>query len=191
MPKKKSVKRAAQEFIDEVGKIEAYTAQPSVHPQWVCELAILRLYRGFERLMLHALVGAINNDTSTLSARTGIAFPKHLTDEVCEYLIVADGYFDFRGRDGLIKTLKGFVPDGHYLLATIKADKYRDTLERLSALRNYAAHDSAISKQRAREAVGQVKIQSAGLWLSKQGRFKTLAGKCHELAEDIKNAAPY
>jgi len=46
------------------------------------EYAVIRLYREFESLILQGLVGAINNDTSTLSATSGVQFPKHLTDEV-------------------------------------------------------------------------------------------------------------
>ena len=69
--------------------------------------------------MLDTLVGALNNDTSTLSTRTGFSFPKHLTDEVCRFLVTGRGYFDFKGRDGLIKTLKQYLPDDHYLVEVV------------------------------------------------------------------------
>ena len=39
------------------------------HVSWCHDLAIIRLYRAFESLMLDTLVGALNNDTSTLSTR--------------------------------------------------------------------------------------------------------------------------
>ena len=29
------------------------------------------------------------------------------------------GYFDFKGRDGLIKTLKQYLPDDHYLVEVV------------------------------------------------------------------------
>ena len=60
----------------------------------------------FEQLMLFAIVCAINNDTKTISDSTGVEFPKHLTDEVCEYLVLGGRYFDFKGRDGLIRVKK-------------------------------------------------------------------------------------
>jgi cupin superfamily acireductone dioxygenase involved in methionine salvage len=141
--------------------------------------------------MLEVLVGAVNSDTATLSTRTGIKFPKHLTDEVCEYLIVGDGYFDFKGREGLIKTIRKCVPDTHYLIGIVKADKYKEALERLSALRNYAAHDSMRSKEAARRAAGQAKIMSAGDWLCTQGRLADLIESCRAMAREIKEQAPF
>jgi hypothetical protein len=40
----------------------------------------------------------------------------------------------------------------HYAVTTVKALRYRDYLDRLAALRNYAAHESTISKKRALKA---------------------------------------
>lgn len=98
MPKKKSIKRSANEFKAEADKILAFlTASAGLgdeHVSWCHDLAIIRLYRAFESLMLDTLVGALNNDTSTLSTRTGFSFPKHLTDEVCRFLVTGRGYFD-------------------------------------------------------------------------------------------------
>jgi hypothetical protein len=88
------------------------------------------------------LIGAINNNTVTLATKTGFGFPKHLTDEVCEFLIVGNGYFEFKGRSGLISKLKEYVPDDHYLVKIAKKPKYKDTLDQLYSLRNFAAHES-------------------------------------------------
>ena len=158
MPKKKSVRNTAAAFsaaVDEIKRFVAATVSGATekHASWVHDYAVIRLYREFEGLMLQALVGAINNDTETISARTEIKFPKHLTDEVCEFLIVGSGYFDFKGRDGLISLVKRFVPNDHYLLLLLKKDKYKKPLERLSALRNLAAHSSSSAKKRALLAV--------------------------------------
>ena len=74
MPKKKSIKGSANEFKAEADKILAFlTASAGLgdeHVSWCHDLAIIRLYRAFESLMLDTLVGALNNDTSTLSTRT-------------------------------------------------------------------------------------------------------------------------
>ena len=158
---------------------------------WAYEYAILRLFREFERLMLNAIVGAINNDTATLAKRTGIRFPKHLTDEVCEFLIIGKGYFDFKGRDGLIKIMKDFVPDDHYLVTALKKNEYEPSLTQLFALRNYAAHDSAVAKRRAKEAVGKERMPDAGSWLKKQNRLKTIIDRRKELADEIHAGAPF
>ncbi|MEL0169441.1 MAG: hypothetical protein VW877_15060 [Pseudomonadaceae bacterium] len=158
---------------------------------WCHDYAIIRLYREFEQMMLHVIVGAINNDSSVISATTGVEFPKHLTDEVCEYLVLGGGYFDFKGRDGLIKTLKKYVPETHYVVTIIKKPKYKDSLEKLSALRNYAAHESAQSKRAALTAIGQQRVGTSGSWLKLQGRYDSLSGKLKEIAQEIYDGAPY
>jgi hypothetical protein len=175
--RKKSIKKSVDDFQASCDAIDAFVMEleakglAAQSVTWGYDYAIIRLYREFESLILDCIVASINNDTATLSATTGVKFPKHLTDEVCEYIVVGDGYFDFRGRDGLIKTLKRFVPDTHFLVTVTKNDKYRDSLEKLSALRNYAAHESAQAKVRVLETVSQERIGSAGAWLKSLGRL--------------------
>lgn len=196
MARKKSIKKAAEKFCESADNITQFVVsvsagQTDAHITQIHDHAIIMLYKKFETLMLDCLVGAINNDSSTLSSTTGIKFPKHMTDEVCEYLITGTGYFDFKGRDGLIKTLKKFVPDTHYLITTVKKKEYKDTLDRLSALRNYAAHESAVSKKAAAAAVGATKMRASGAWLKVNGRITEMIDRLKELADEIKTAAPY
>jgi len=196
MPKKKSVRRNAEAFKKWAEGISHFlqtvgSGQSAEHASWLHDYAIIRLYREFERLMLHALVVAINNVSDTMSAVTGIEFPKHLTDEVCEYLIIGTGYFDFRGRDGLIGILRKYVPDDHYLLTAVKKSKYKKALERLACLRNFAAHESSPSKRAVLAAVGQKKIGSCGSWLKCQRRFDAIKDRLKELANEIEQRAPY
>jgi hypothetical protein len=195
MPKKKSIKLSADHFAEGADAVLDYfdkTAglQDQLN-EWCADYAIIRLYRGFETLMLDALAGAINNNSATISETAGIEFPKHLNEAVCRYLIVGSGYFDFRGRDGLIKTTKEYVPDSHYILEIIRDAKYRAALEQLSALRNLATHDSSQAKRAAKAAIGGEKIGSAGSWLRKQSRFKKLCEVLKQLAVDMKKRAPY
>ena len=161
------------------------------HVSWAHDYAIIRLYREFEKMILNCLVAAINNDTAQLSQTTGISFPKHLTDAVCEYIIVGDGYFDFRGRDGLIKTLKTYLPENHYLVMIVKEGAYRTALEQLSTLRNFAAHDSKPSKERALRAINGQRMASAGAWLKTQNRFGDMSTSLIHLARKIYRTAPY
>jgi cupin superfamily acireductone dioxygenase involved in methionine salvage len=196
MPRKKSVEKSANDFksrADEIATFLKAAAQRLTAQQvsWAYEYGILRLYREFEALMLDALVGAINNDTTTIAKITGTRFPKHLTDEVCQYLIVGDGYFDFKGRNGLIQTLRKYVPGDHYLVTAVKKDKYKKALEQLSALRNLAAHNSAVAKARAKKAVGQQRMPDAGSWLKKKSRLITIINRLKELADEIRSSAPY
>ena len=196
MAKKKSVRLAADNFVVDADNIAQFASQVAgpisdQHKSWVHDYAIIRLYREFEGLMLSALTGAINNGTSTVSSKIGINFPKHLTDEVCEFLITSGGYFDFKGRDGLIKTIKQFVPDDHYLLTTVKKPGYKDALNRLSALRNFAAHDSSQSKKAAIAALSCKNLSSSGSWLKSQGRFRALVASLQSLAREISTNAPF
>jgi len=151
------------------------------------------LYKDFERLMLNCIVAAMNNDTSHLSKLKGFDFPKHLTDEVCEYMVTGDGYFDFRGKSGLIKTLKKYLPDDHYLITTIKHKRYTESLDMLSALRNYAAHESPQSKQKALDVTKQTRIGGAGSYLKANGgrRFGEIVYELEHLAGRIADKAPY
>jgi hypothetical protein len=106
-------------------------------------------------------------------------------------MITGTGYFDFKGRSGLIKTLKAFIPETHYLLVTVKKPIYKDALEKLSTLRNFAAHESSSSKRAALEATGQTKISTSGAWLKRKGRFGAISASLKDLATEICNAAPY
>src|ERR1035437_1028973 len=114
MPRKKSVKFSARTFRARLGALNAYydavlsSGLTDQQITWAVEGWLIKLEAEFEHLVLQGLVGAINNDTSLLTSTTDVAFPRHLTDEVCEFLVVGHGYFDFRGRDGLIKTLKQY-----------------------------------------------------------------------------------
>lgn len=196
MPRKKSVKRASQWFMQKADELLTFCDSACTHitdeqKSWIYDYAIIRLYREFELLVLEGIVGAINNDTETFSNTVGIPFPRHLTDEVCEYLVLGGGYFDFKGRDGLIKQLKKFVPDTHYLVVCMKKDRYRASLEQLSALRNFAAHDSFQSKNAALKAVELDRIGSAGSWLKRQNRLRSICTRLKELAAEIGDAAPY
>lgn len=195
MPKKKSIKGSANEFKAETDKILVFLIASAglgdEHVSWCHDLAIIRLYRAFESLMLDTLVGALNNDTSTLSTRTGFSFPKHLTDEVCRFLVTGRGYFDFKGRDGLIKALKQYLPDDHYLVEVVSKPGYRNSLELLSAARNYAAHESQQSKSAFKKATGQDRVGAAGSWLKRQNRFQTIADRLKAMADEIHAEAPY
>jgi hypothetical protein len=173
--RKKSIKLATTEFNKEVDKTISFlelvsNGQSDEHITWLHNYAIIRIYKEFEGLMLDALVAAVNNDTSTLQATTDVKFPKHLTDEVCEFLITGTGYFDFKGRSGLIKTLKSFIPDHHYLVTTVKKPLY---------------------KRAALDAVAAKKLASSGAWLKRQNRFLNIANKLRALSTELHGLAPF
>ncbi len=196
MPKKKSVRLCAQDFRRDARKLlkfckVAEKRLSDAHVSLVYDGAVINLYAAFERMMIGALTGAINNDTSQLSTTTSVQFPKHLTDEVCEYIIIGNRYFNFRGRDGLISEIKKYVPDSHYLVRAVKESEYTTSLNRLCALRNYAAHYSKASKQNALKSIDQTRMGSAGSWLKRQSRFQELVSSLVNLSKEIEGGAPY
>ena len=93
MARKKSAKTASEKFkhsLVEIDKFIEFSVKAKAtdkHLSWTYEYALIRAYREFETFVLECLVCAINNDSSQLSAKKGFDFPKHLTDEVCEYII--------------------------------------------------------------------------------------------------------
>ena len=196
MPRKKSVKKSATDFIAHAEELEQFvnssrSGLSDLYVTWCHDYAIIRLYREFEQMMLSGIIGAINNDTETISETTGVEFPKHLTNGICEYLVLGGKYFDFKGHDGLIQMLKKYVPEMHYLVIIVKKPQYRHTLERLSALRNYAAHESYQSKRAVLAAIGQKRVGSAGSWLKTQNRYTTISRTLKKLAAEIFASAPY
>ena len=196
MPKKKSVKLCTQRFReDQEDLLHFCTESEKVlndrHISLVYDTAIIKLYAAFECMILHALTGAINNNTSVLNETTFIEFPKHLTDEVCEYIITGSGYFDFRGRDGLIREIRKYVPRDHYLVEAIKEKAYGKSLNQLFALRNLAAHESRVSKRAALQSIGQQRVKSAGSWLKLQNRLQGIVDDLSDLSRRIEHDAPY
>ena len=196
MPKKKSIKNSAREFNESVDQILDFFAKTDSLkepcPEWSADYAVIRLYIRFEVLMLDTISGAINNDSRTIAETAGMTFPRHMSVDVCRYFIIGTGFFDFKGRDGLIAIVKKYVPDTHYLLKLIRDTKYRQALEQLSALRNLAAHlESKKAKTAAKAAIGGEKIGSAGAWLRKQDRFGKLCGLLKKFSHAIEKQAPY
>ena len=196
--RKKSIKLAASTFRANTDGILAFTqrSKPAgpltdLDESWCYDLAIIRVYREFEDLMLSCLVALINSDATTFSEYKKRNFPTHMNVEVCEYIICGDGYFDFSGRSGLINTIKKIVPASHWLPTIVKDAAYTDALDKLSTLRNFAAHDSAVSKKRALEAIGQSRMYSSGAWLKTQNRLDVICASLKVMANRIEAAAPY
>ena len=196
--RKKSIKLAAQSFVTNVDEIIAFAgrgigpgALTDQDQSWCYDLAIIRIYREFEDLMLSCLVALINNDATTFSQVKKRNFPRHMNVEVCEYLICGDGYFDFAGRDGLIKIIKKIVPAAHWLPTIVSDAAYSDALKKLSALRNFAAHDSVVSKKKALEAIGGKGISSSGAWLKRQNRFLIVCTSLKAMAARIDASAQF
>jgi hypothetical protein len=137
MPRKISVKRASVKFHKKVEAIERFVETvercglSAEHRAWCCDHAVIRVYRSFEELMLTTITAAININPSTISHASGIRFPRHLSQDVCRYLVVGRRFFDFKGRDGLIKKLRTYIPEAHPLARVVGDGKFKQSLEQL------------------------------------------------------------
>ena len=198
--KKRSIPTCVEKFKDAVGAITRFVKRVDTKlvsesdRSWLYDYAIIRLYREFEIFVLSVLVTEINRDTSHLSEREKVSFPKHLNDGVCEYIIVGGRhYFGFNGISELNRQLNKFLPKGHSLVKAVKKNK--QTLNELLALRNFAAHNSKHSKKNALNAVQQKRLESAGAWLKRKNsnrsgdsnRFEDIVKDLKDLADKIKN----
>lgn len=195
---KMNIGKLVDNFSASVGNILKFTQLVTAdetlvdeHEIWCFDFAIIRLCREFENFMLHCLIGLINNDSSTLSSKTGIEFPQHMKVEICEYLVRGDGYFDFRGRSGLIKKIKQFVPSDpeHWFLEIVRKCEYKKSLDQLIALRNFAAHNSPHAKKSALESTGQQNMSSSGAWLKISDQRQTDGNRFTKICESLKRMA--
>lgn len=196
MGNKTSIKTICTKFKKNTDDISQFISvcsarQNGTHTSFIYNYAIIKLYKDFENMVFQTLVGIINNDSSALSAKTGYAFPKHLNKLVCEYIIVKNGYFDFKGRDGLIKVLKDYLQDTHYLLQIVSDRKYKDKLEQLIALRNFAAHSSKKSRDTVLKVTGMQQLGHSGAWLKVGNRFQAIVDNLRDIADEISKKAKF
>ena len=196
--RKKSIRTATERFREKVDGILDFTKRiesslTASDISWCYDIAIIRLYLEFEDLMLNCLVAFLNRDPEQFSKLKQREFPKHMNTDLCKYLIYGDGYFDFSGRDGIIRKIRNFIPKGHWFPQIVSRDDYRDALDKLCALRNFAAHDSAVSKKRALGVIGEErsKLSSSGAWLKTQGRLKEICNDLQDMAQKIEDKADF
>jgi hypothetical protein len=198
MVRKKSGKKVGKNFCNDLAKIMNFLDDIDAkkltdqHKTWAYEAALIKVHAALENLILEYLITAVNNDTETISSKVGISFPRHLSRAVCEYLIIQDGYFSFSGdTSGLIKSIKEFIPAGHPILGPFMDKKYRRSLDRLIALRNFAAHESRKSRKIALKATGYHNMKSAGAWLKSRNHARELIESLTELGTDLQKVSPY
>lgn len=167
---------------------------------------LLVTYRAFEQFVLEISVARINRDPTAFYEAVGVEFGKHMTAAQCEFLLLGDRYFDFRGHSGLIDVLKKVSGSGSSLnppragSAMVDSAKLQDNkqaFEILATLRNYVAHESTQSRRAALKAMQQWEadrknLGKAGSWLkAKTGqrtRLERLLAQIDALCESLANA---
>lgn len=153
--------------------------------------AIVETAITLERLVLDCLVVAINNDVSVIRTESKVNFPAHLQDDVVEYLIVGNGYFDFKGgKGGVVKAVKQYLDDNHWVTIAVRGLDATQ-IDRLVALRNWAAHESKQSARKAKAAIGHLRAHSAGSWCKVGTRMGDLIAAVRSFADEVERSAPY
>lgn len=193
--RKVSIPNAAQAFAEEVQSIKDYLtfcnttfSEKDLYLSNSYEYAIIALYKAFEKFIYKTMVGCINHNNTTVTETYGVNFGKHTNDDMCEFIITKGGYFDFKDKGGLVKSLKQNIGSTYTIVDIVKKDCYDVALKRLCALRNYAAHTSQQAKLKAAQAYGLQRIATAGSHLKTQNRFNDIANSLLQLSNEIKQA---
>ncbi|MEA4898474.1 MAG: hypothetical protein VB115_09535 [Christensenellaceae bacterium] len=188
-----SIQSVCEEFKAAINGIQCYVAkckqvfsEDKLFLSYGYENAVIMLYKSFERFVLRTMIACLNRDHSHCECKYSIKLGKHINDDVCEFLITKGGFFDFKGRSGLNKVLNDIIGTNHNIAKVFKSTAYKSTIDQLCAIRNYAAHNSAQSKQAAMETLGLRRISSAGSCLKTQHRFESLTISLTSLADTIK-----
>lgn len=189
-----NIQTVSGEFSSSIREITSYTercnqvfADEKKYLSYCYENAIIMLYKAFEQFVLRSMIACLNHDHSYFQEKHGIKLGKHINDDICEFLITKGGFFDFRGKSGLYKVLNEMIGADHTIATTFKKAEYKDTIDQLCTIRNYAAHNSYQSKQAVLKTFNLQRISSAGSFLKQQHRFENIANRLLELAEDVKN----
>lgn len=191
-----NIQKVCDEFIEAVSEINEYIdkcntvfASEKKYLSFCYENAIIMLYKSFERFALRSMISCLNHDHSHFQNKYRVRLGKHINDDVCEFLITKGGFFDFRGRSGLSKVLNDVIGSSHNIAKAFKQSKYKECIEQLCAIRNYAAHNSLQSKQKVMNVFNLKRISSAGSFLKQQRRFQNIADGLLELAEEVKETS--
>ncbi len=183
--------QALHRVISYIDRCNVVFKEEDLYLSYSYENAIMMVYKSFEVFIERLLISCLNHDHSCFEEKYGIALGKHINDDVCEFLITKGGFFDFKGYNGLIKTLSEILGKGHRLIALIKGSDYKTYIEQLCAIRNYAAHNSKQSKISAKKAFGLQLIGTAGSCLKQQNRFPNIVDKLIVLSEEVKQTEIY
>lgn len=158
MANKKSISKVIQNFnraIDEqqdfVGKArESHFTDR--HLSLIYEMSLIKIVSAVELLVLDSMVTVINRDSVAVRQRHGVRIPAHMTDDMCEFLKVRNGYFCFGDRERMIKRVKEFLPRDDWLLLSLRESTNKDSFNRMMALRGFAANGSDYNCRRAKQA---------------------------------------
>ena len=180
-------------FIAELASIDRYISKckevfgdEKLYLSYSYENAIIMTYKAFEQYALRTMIACLNHSHAHFEEEYSIKLGKHINDDVCEFLITNGGFFDFKGRSGLTQKLNKVIGKDNPTAKVFKKDEHKPLIDKLCAIRNYAAHNSTQSKKSAMNVYDLHRISSAGSCLKQQNRFKEIIDGLIALANDVK-----
>jgi len=110
----------------------------------IAEGALLKLCSHWEAFIVEELVDCVNIDSSALGNYLGLSLPKHLSRDLCEAILMRDGYLDFRSIGDLKGTAKKILPNAINPFEKI-SKPVCDKIDEVYKIRNYLSHRSKAS----------------------------------------------
>jgi len=201
--RKKSPAKSLETFIKETAGIREFLRDAEVRKlsdysiAYCYDFAVIWAAREFETFVLDILVAQINRDPDPLYLSIGVNFGVHPTSAQCEYLLVGDRYFDFRGYGGLLDSIRKVSGKQSALEGAVKVAQSRKAFQIMVGLRNYVAHQSDQSKEAALTAMRlwepeRNNLGSAGYWLivrsGGRARMERFLDDIESLCQDMAGA---
>ena len=129
-----------------------WSTENSLDVSGIYSCPVIEVYGEFEEVISSRLSAPVNHDMSSLGRKKNVKLPENLSGFPCEYLVLGEHYFDFNGKDSLIRSI---LNDGTILLNLIQKNMYKDQFTILCNMRNHAAHSSEKSRKAALSASGR------------------------------------
>jgi len=182
MAKKMDPEKAQEALLVEIGRVFRFAEEVKAglpdQIEHAYEFVAICVHRAVEQFVFGLVLASVNRDATQIAlADAGIRFPKHMTVEACEFVLLrGKDYFDLKNSQTLAEFCARFLPEKHTLNSTILTrPDVRAAVDRLCALRNLAAHrESETAKRRAKKALGMRRLGSAGEYLSRNGKLARL-----------------
>lgn len=202
--KKKSPETSLARYREAVEEIRGFIANVTAQnisgdgaAHWY-DHAVISAYREFEKFILDISIARINRDPKAFYSAIGVEFGQHIGADQCAFLLVGDGYFDFKGHSGLVDVLSKAAGKPSPMVDAAKVPESRKAFEILTGLRNFVAHGSDQSVDKALAAMrnwepARKNLGRAGVWLRTvvggQTRFERLLNQIDTLCASLANAS--
>ncbi len=110
------------------------------------ESTLLRICAHWERFVDGHLVDCVNRDHTKLSAFFEARIPDNPSKDLCQALIIGEGYTDFKSINDLRRFSRRILPNESNPFLAISR-RHADKLDEVYVIRNYLSHYSTKSRR--------------------------------------------